>query len=570
MTPTAPPAAAIAPSPRATGFAAALVALTVLVYASTFSAPFVFDDVAAITQNPSLTQLSTAFSPPAGLSVTGRPLVNLSLALNHALSGEAVWSYHALNLALHLACALTLFALLRRVFTLVDVQRSALVAFGATLFWSVHPVQTAAVTYVMQRSELLVSLFALFTLYGLARGGAIHESGMHRSAWLSLSVLACLLGMASKEVMVTVPLVAFLFDRTFLAGSFRAALKVRAHYYIALACTWLLAAWLVFNTDSRGASAGFDAGVAWSDYALRQFYAVALYARLILWPFPLIFDYGSTLVTDSLSLVFSAVIVGALAVVTAICLRRRPAIGFCGAAFFLLLAPTSSVVPIATQTVAEHRIYLASAGAVVLIVLSLHHWFGRRAQTLCLALAVALGALTVERNFDYRSPVSLWSDTVKRRPNNPRAHYNLAVSLIAAGDAPDAITELESTLRVDPAHSLAREKLGRLRLDAGQPAEALADLEFSVRQSPASPAAHFELASALVQLNRVDEAAIQFTETIRLNPTHAAAHYNLGNALAQLGRYEEALSHFEEAARLDPTDVSARNNAARLREYLKK
>jgi tetratricopeptide (TPR) repeat protein len=569
--PLSGPAASPSVSSRlSTGLAAsALAGVALLVYGNTFSAPFVFDDIAAITRNPSLAHFSTALSPPSGLSVTGRPLVNLSLAFNYAISGEGVWSYHALNLVLHILCGLILFALVRRTPSSLDAQLRSALAFAIAMLWMVHPVLTGAVTYVMQRSELLMSLCGLLTLYFFARAG-LRESGSRPATWLGLSVVACLLGMASKEVMATVPLIVLLFDRTFVAGSFGAALRARPLYYLALAATCLLLGWLVVGTDSRGASAGFGSGVAWTDYSLRQIYAVALYVRLILCPFPLVFDYGSELHTNPSSLLLSAGVAGLLVIATIACLRRRGAIGFCGAAFLLLLAPTSSVVPIATQTVAEHRVYLASAAAIVLIVGGIFRWLGRRALPVCLLLAAALGPVTIARNADYRSPVLLWRDTVNRRPHNPRAHYNLAVSLLAAGDASAALGEFDATLRADETHALAHQKLGTLLLAAGRPDEALPHLEFTVRQAPESPAAHYELAGALVQLHRLPEAYAHYAESVRLNPTHAAAHYNLGNALVQLGRYEEALAHFDEAARLEPSDASARNNAARLREYLRK
>jgi protein O-mannosyl-transferase len=620
--------------PRTIAVAAGLIAATVFAYTNSFSVPFVFDDVAAITQNPSLEKLSTVLSPPPGLSVTGRPLVNLSLALNYAISGRAVWSYHALNLALHLGCALALFGLIRRTVSLRWMATSGRrlgrgrsnetsfpwsryldryktrpevafhldptgIAFATALIWSLHPLQTAAVTYLMQRSELLVSLSFLVTLYAFLRAAQCHVlsdtfPSFHRDAlvkchligdtgtskrrvrtvWLVVSVVACACGMAAKEVMISAPLVVLLYDRTFIAGSFRAALRTRWRYYAGLATTWIILVALIVGTDSRGGSAGFASAITWSDYATTQLYAFGHYLRLVVWPVPLIFDYGDVLIRETSLVVTGAIVVVAAVAATLFALRRYPAAGFCGVTFFALLAPTTSIVPIATQTIAEHRLHLALAvPLLLLLILGLNRLTNRCGIILATSIALALGAATFARNAMYRSPVTLWADTVAKQPANARAHYNLAISLLASGSPADttrALAELRVTLRLEPEHASAHQKLGSLLVAADRAADALPHLETAARLQPDSAAVHNDLALALVRLRRVSQAARHFATAVRLDPRHAAARYNFGNALVELARYDEALAAFEEAARLDPGDASARNNAGRLRDYLRK
>lgn len=587
--------------------AALLVLAIAAAYANTFSAPFVFDDVGAVTQNPSIERLSTALAPPTGLSVTGRPLLSFSLALNYALSGRAVWSYHAVNIALHALSALTLLGVLRRALAIADPRLSPHLATVTAFLWALHPLQTAAVTYVMQRSEELVSLAVLLTLYCFVRGIDCHPlddkpPAAGRAWWLVASVAACLSGMAAKEVMVAAPLLVLLFDRVFITGSIRAALRLRPRYYTALASTWLLLAGLALGTGNRAGSAGFDAGVPWSGYALTQLYAIAHYLRLAFWPSPLVFDYGTALVRDPSLVVPAGLLVATLLAATAVAFRRWPAVGFCSVWFFALLAPSSSIVPIATQTLAEHRIYLALAAPLLLASLALHRWFGRRALLVGGLAALLFGGLTFARNTDYRSEVALWRDTAAKVPSNPRAHYNLGLAELDAGDRSAAIASLSTALTLDPAHAGAQDHLAQALAAAGRIAEALPHfaraaelrpdsalaqanfanalvqsgraidalphLETAVRLAPASAEIQFALGNCLAQLGRPADAVAHFTTAIQLAPTHAAAHYNLGNALAQVGRYPEALAQFDEAARLDPADASARNNAARLRVYL--
>lgn len=597
------------PPRRPWRLSAILCAAIVLAYANTFTVPFVFDDVAAVTRNPSLASFVSALFPPPGLSVSGRPLVNLSLALNHFLSGESVWSYHALNLGLHVLNALLLFTVLRTTFRLLAPASPTsprpttapppapdpdFAAFAAATLWALHPLQTAAVTYVMQRSELLVTCCYLATLTAFARAGLCHplddkipqfpegtEISCHlmddnlrprfERAWLAISATACLLGMGCKEVMVTAPLAVLLYDRMFLSPSFFAALRARPRYYACLAASWLALAGLLLGTDNRGASAGFHAGVAWGDYALTQAFALALYLRLAAWPSPLVFDYGTALVTTPAALLLPGTLVIALLGGTLLALRRRPALGFAGALFLLLLAPTTSVVPIATQTIAEHRVYLALALPFAVAAFSLLRGRPPPARLAVVTLALVLGVATYARNTAYRSAVALWTDTVAKCPANARAHYNLAVALLVPGVARDperAIAEFHAALRLEPAHPLAPGKLGATLLEVGRFAEAVAPLTSALRQQPANATLHYQLAGALLATGRLADAASHLAETLRLNPAHAAAHYNYARALTDLGRYEEALSHFETAARLDPTDASARTNAARLRDTL--
>ena len=181
-----------------------------------------------------------------------------------------------------------------------DAQPIAAAALAAAALWALHPLQTESVTCIAQRTESLCGLFYLLTLYAFARATLLAVqpapgwSALTPTRWLVLSVLSCLLGMATKEVMVTAPVLVFLFDRTFVARSFAAAWRARRSYYVALAATWLgLLALLFLGSGARGASAGFGLGVTGWTYLLKQGEAVLLYLRLAVWPYPLVLDYGT-------------------------------------------------------------------------------------------------------------------------------------------------------------------------------------------------------------------------------------------------------------------------------------
>ncbi len=543
-----------------------IVVAALVAYHAVPSLPFVFDDAGAVSQNETICRLwplSEVLTPPAdGTASSGRPLVNLTLAINYAISGEAPWSYHLLNLLIHFAAALTLFGLLRR--TLghatpeAGVGTAGPLAFCIALLWTVHPLQTETVTCVAQRTESLMGLCYLLTLYAFSRSA---DSGWPRS-WLTVSVAACLLGMAAKEAMVTAPVAVLLYDRTFVAGSFGEAWRRRQLYYLVLAVTWLLLAWLVLRSGgSRGAAAGLGLGVSSWSYALTQCRAIALYLKLAVWPHPLVADYGTGLAGSLTEVWPQAALVLALLGATAWALVRRPAVGFLGGCFFLMLAPSSSVVPLVAQTIAEHRMYLPLASVLVFGVCALSRILtGAGLTVAALLLAVAGTALTIRRNEVYRSELALWADTVAKFPANPRAHYNLGFALARAGRMAEAKPEYEAAIRLKPDYAEAHNNLANALAQSGRDAEARAHYEAALRADSHYADAHYNLADALLAAGEPGPAARHYADALRLRPKDARAEAGLAQALGASGRADAALPHYVAALRLGLVSPELRYN----------
>lgn len=545
----------------------AILVLVILAHSGSLKAPFIFDDTAGIVRNPTIRVLgsSAIFSPPAdGGTTTGRPLVNASFALNYAVSGENPWSYHALNVAIHAAAVLTLLGLVRRTLTHSKFQPTT--AAAVVLLWALHPLQTETVACAAQRTESLCALLMLACLYAFARASGPGEHAASRKAnrWLVLSAACALLAALTKEVSAVLPLLVLLFDRTFVAGKFSASLRARPFFYAALSGTWLvLALLLARGGGSRGVAAGFGLGVSPWHYLLTSADALALYLKLAVWPHPLILDYGTGLAASLAEVWWQALLVLALLAATliAICSPRsgHRAIGFLGAAFFLLLAPSTSFVPLVTQTVAEHRMYLPLAALAVLFGLAGQRLLASRAAPLLLLAALALGAATFARHQFYRAPAALWAHDTAVRPH-ARALTALGVAHLHAGRAAESLAVFQRALAIDPAHAAALRNRALALLSLGRGDEAAALLASLPAREPGEADEFFALGSAYAREQKFAEAAACFARTAALEPARVAAHANLGNCQFALGRIPAAISAYEAALRLRPDDTGLREN----------
>ncbi len=574
--------------------AAAILAVAILAaWHNSFSGPFVLDDLGNIADNPTirdLRSLGTVLTPPANTGVGGRPLLNLTYALNYACGGLDVRGYHAVNLAIHVLAALTLFALLRHTFLKLKLSTStgAALALASAVLWALHPVQTQSVTYVSQRAESLMGLFYLLTLYCFARG-AINPpinapprpasppafspsppSPASSLLWLTVAVLSCACGMATKEVMATAPFAVLLYDRTFAAGGFRAALLARPRFYLALASTWLLLAMLAADLATRGI--GTTHGISSLTYALTECRVVIHYLRLALWPHPLVFDYGADFVSTFSAVAPHALLLVVLLAATVVALVRRPALGFLGAWFFLLLAPASTFIPIAFSPIAESRLYLPLAAFAVAVPLALHALLPRRPLVIAsvlAGLAVLLGTFTALRNRDYRTDLALWTDTVARRPDHPAARYNLGLMLSRAGRVAAAADQWRTALRLDPRQPAAHNNLANALVSLGRTADSVPHYEAALRLQPDSSVVRANFGLVLLHLGRPADAEAQLRLAVRQNPANATAHHHLALILerptpARPSADAEALASYETALRLEPTFADAHRNLALL------
>ena len=548
-----------------------LIVVGVVVYANSLNGPFMWDDQAYIVENESIRQLW----PPAWAehALGNRPTAAFTLALNYAIGGLNVVGYHAVNVAIHLLCALTALAVLRHTLTQHrgtdpgEVSGAGL-ALAIALLWMVHPLTSECVNYITQRTESLMALFFLLTLYCALCG---FDSGSR--AWYAGAVLCCALGMASKESMAAAPLVVLLYDRTFSAGSFGRALRLRYQLYGGLVLTWLVlirGLWTRPHGDTIGLDLRID---AWT-YALNQCQMLWAYLRRVVWPHPLILDYGFARQLALVDVWLEGVAIVALLGLTAVALRRWPPWGFSGAWFFLILAPTSSFVPILTEGGAERRMYLPLLGPVALATVASWralsrggrrrgepvHLATRAGAALVLATALALSWTTAERNRDYRSATAIWRTVVEAEPLSGRGHNNLGSALEKEGAVEEALRHYRRAVDINPGYAAAHKNLGALLGLTGDIDAAVYHLRKAVEIQPRFAEAHHNLALALRLQGDDDRAFAHLRQALDIDPDLAQAHYNLANLLSARQRYDEAVSHYRRALQLKPDYGKARQN----------
>jgi tetratricopeptide (TPR) repeat protein len=553
--------------------AAVLVAAGIAAYWNSFAGQFVFDDGASICQNPSLTDLrdlGRVLRPPADLSTAGRPLVNLTLAVNYALGDTTdLWSYHAFNLTVHLAAALALMGVLRRTLLSPPLRdrfgRSALaLATAVALLWMLHPLQVQAVTYITQRAESMVSLAYLLTLYCTIRSAASRGA---RAAWSVAAVLVCAAGMATKEVMVTAPVAVLVYDRLFLAGGWRKALAQRWPLYAGLAATWAILAALM-GPGPRSASAGLGlAGITPLRYAATQCAVVLYYLRLTFWPSPLAADYAWPWAGSFAQVWPAAAAVGAMVAGTIVLLWRGQPLAMAGVWFFLILAPTSSIVPI-LDPIFEHRMYLPLAAPLAVAVLAGDRVLaalsrttvpgvkrstslGALATAVIAAWAAALGWLAHERNTVYSSEQRYWQDVVDKQPNSWRGHNNLGTVFLGAGELERAIEHFQIAQKLTDQsrkdHYFASYNLAHALLLEGRYDQSQRLLEELLADDPHNADVLTLQGNLALARDNPVEAADAYTQALKAAPHNDRARVGLANALLAQGKTAAAKATLDQS-----------------------
>ncbi|HZZ84743.1 MAG TPA: tetratricopeptide repeat protein [Anaeromyxobacteraceae bacterium] len=512
---------------------AAILALAVACYANALQASFQFDDYLHIVDDPAVRRLGPAL---AAAWRSNRGVAALTFALDYACHGLSAPGYHLVNLVIHALNGFLIFALGARLLSRSGPEGGAAsrggALAGALLFVS-HPVQTEAVTYVVQRQASLATLFYLLALRLYAEARHLPRGRLARLSWLG-ALASALLAMRTKEIAFTLPLALCLYEWVYGAGRPARRLALLAPFLATLAVIPLT---ILHGQDATAggvlrvadaASRVQSALPRWLYFATEARVMVT-YLRLLLLPVGQNLDYDYPLQASFLSpaVMLSALLLAGLAALALWCLRRagQPgqeplrAVGF-GVIFFLLASTVeSSVVPI-VDVIMEHRLYLPGAGIFLAAgALSMVAWerlphspqWPRRTAVTGLAAAVAtLSLATYARNEVWRDGVSLWRDAAAKSPRKARPHLMLGEALKDQGDLPAAVREWQLAVALDPRDSNALNQLGAAALLAGNVSGARAYLDRAVAADGRNAQAHYNLALALERTGDLVRAGAEY------------------------------------------------------------
>ncbi len=553
--------------------AVVIVVFGCCIYANSFDAPFVLDGRSEIENN---TAIRRVWPPWGWLTYNVRPLAYFTFALDYELYGfgdekSGPWGFHLTNLLIHLVAALLLFGVMRR--TLLQgrgeqrfAEHATYLAAGIALIWMAHPLQTQSVTYIVQRIEAMMGVFVLLSLYCFV----VAQRSTSPKIWLSLSVAACMLGLITKEVAAVIPLLVIVYDRIFVTTSWKELLHQRRWYYLALFGTWgAFGILLATRWSSYHGRIGNIESISPMQYALTQPGVLSQYLRLTILPVGQCLDYWWPIATSPGEIVPGLILILSLLGLTFWALYRYPQWGFWGWWFFIILGPTSSIVPI--QDLAfEHRMYLSLAGLAALFVLGGYEisqrtgFLSKRGWLFGVVpvVIVILGVTTVIRNESYRTRVSVWQDVITKAPNNPRAYLNLGLALDEQGKHYEAVQTFLKVIQTHPDYEQIADvynNLGATYLTLNDNQNAQRALLKALEIDPNYPRAYTNLGVMLARSGQIQAAIPHFQKAVELMPNNPEFHANLAQALQKTDP-QKAAEHYRRALEIDPDYERARIN----------
>jgi len=602
-----------APSASGTGFflstslhVVIIVIIAIFAYANSLDVPFQFDDAPNIEHNLIIRDLGH-FSDPSSAegmqfygAVRRRFVGYLTFALNYAVNGLDVTGYHVVNLTIHIINALFVYLLVLLTFRTPvmkgsgqDDSYTSLIALFASLLFAAHPIQTQAVTYIVQRFASLATLFYLGSLLSYVR---FRLAGRPREGlvYYALSIGMAILGMNTKEIVFTLPVMIGVYEAMFFSGE----LKKRALVLVPFALPMVLVPlMLVGAKESFGEiltgltqSTKVQTEMSRSDYLFTEFRVIMTYIRLLFLPVNQNLDYDYP---EYHSLFVPAVFVSFVIIISMLGwagyrlyrnIKEKKAepwqmlLSFGILWFFITLSVESSVIPI-IDVVFEHRVYLPSFGAfaamggVVLWVVQKRPTMAKKVMVVCGVVIVVLAGATHTRNKVWQSELSLWEDVVKKSPNKARGYYNVGVEYNELGRRKDAIHVYEKAIALKPDYADAHFNLGLIYNNMGLFDKALSYYEKAIQYDPELYKSYYSIGHIRYEQERYREALDFLKKSIEKKSNHAPSYTMIGLSYYNLGKYDLALENFDKAISLDPNEYKAHNNRgmiyANRREYEK-
>lgn len=580
------------------GFHIILIAvLGLIVYSNILNAPFYFDDRPFITNNPLIKDFGFFMEPSKADGFTLREDVRryfktryvgfLSLWVNYRLGELDVRGYHAINIAIHIANALIVYIIVSLSFRTPFLNRSRLkkyshhIALFSGLFFVSHPLQTEAVTYILQR---LVVLSAMFYLFSTATyiGSRLSSRRLSRYGLYALALISAFLGMKTKENTFTLPIAITIYEFIF----FKDNIRKRGLLLFPFLLTMLIIPFAYFNMNSGFVNAIMESttvapGMSRTNYLFTQFSVVVSYMRLLLFPVDQSVDHNHALFYSFFEpQVFFSFILLLSIFGFGIYMLRHSRKEFAGRLltfgifwFIVTLSVESSFMPIG-EIMVEYRIYLPSTGFFIVVVVLFYSlfdyakktwpFFGKAFAPLLLLTVVVMSGAAYARNTVWKSEISLWEDVVEKFPQNSRAHNNLGAAYFVAGLTDKAIKHYSTAVILRSDFAMAHNNLGLAYKTKGLTDKAIEHYLTALKLKPDYVEVHKKIGFLYDELGLIGKAVEHFNKVLTFRPDDAEAHNVLASFHIRRGQINTAVEHLQEAIRLKPDFADAHNNIALL------
>ena len=555
-----------------------------ITYANTLHAPFLFDDAHNIQKNHFLKVTSLT---PENLRLAAikspcptRPISNISFALNYYFHRDRLPGYHLLNIAIHLLTGLFLYMFLNHTFRLLkpaktDTEAHFLSACAA-LLWLVHPLQTQAVTYLVQRMTSLSAMFYILSMLLYIKGRLAPARTVRQIATFAGCGLAGLLALGSKEIAATLPFFIFLYEWYFFQDLDRQWLKKHVPAIATVLATLIgLTLFFLGHNPIDSILGGFNSRpFTLSERVLTEFRVVIFYISLIIFPHPgrlsLTHDFPiSTSLLSPPTTLLAIVALGCLLAGGIITARKNRFLSFAILWFLGNMVIESSVIPL--EIIFEHRNYLPSMLIIALPVLlapALIRSTKVQAGLFC-AIILLLSFWTQQRNQAWQNEFSFWSDCVTKSPNNARAHAGLGSYLVHNNQPDKALPHFQKALAIKKNDLDALFGLGTVMIKKKQPNRAIIYFRQAIRVSPNYHKSHYNMGIAQEEAGQIGKATLSYRRAIQINPYYSEAYNNLGILYGKTGRLQQAIDQFRKALALNPEDQFAKQNLSRAEAMLR-